>query len=190
MILIGETRDPETAESSMDAAETGHLVFTTLHANSASSSLTRLMDMEVPSYKLNASLRGVLAQRLLRKICPECSAVRPINAAESQFTGIKAGTPIRSATTLTAEEKEERKKEGTLCSRCNGSGYKGRIGTYELMKVSKKIRDAIKQNKSTHEIEAIAIEDGMTTLKGYAVELIKKQHTTISEHKKICNTDY
>ena len=115
MILIGETRDPETAESSMDAAETGHLVFTTLHANSASSSLTRLMDMEVPSYKPNASLRGVLAQRLLRQICPECSAERPISAAESQFTGIKPGT-IRTATTLTAEEKEERKKEGTLRS--------------------------------------------------------------------------
>ncbi len=190
VILIGETRDPETAESSMDAAETGHLVFTTLHANSASSSLTRLMDMEVPSYKLNASLRGVLAQRLLRQICPECSTERPVSAAESQFTGIKPGTPIRTATTLTAEEKEQRKQEGTLCSRCNGSGYKGRIGTYELMKVSKKIRDAIKQNKSTHEIEAIAIEDGMTTLKGYAVELIKKQLTTISELKKICNTDY
>ena len=190
VILIGETRDPETAESSMDAAETGHLVFTTLHANSASSSLTRLMDMEVPSYKLNASLRGVLAQRLLRQVCPECSTERPINDAESQFTGIRPGTPIRVATALNAEEKEQRKREDTLCTRCNGSGYKGRIGTYELMKVSKKIRDAIKQNKSTHEIEGIAVEDGMTTLKGYAVELIKKQLTTVSELKKICNTDY
>ena len=190
VILIGETRDPETAESSMDAAETGHLVFTTLHANSASSSLTRLMDMEVPSYKLNASLRGVLAQRLLRQVCPECSSERPINDAESQFTGIQAGTAIRIATALNAEEKEQRKREGTLCTRCNGSGYKGRVGTYELMKVSKKIRDAIKHNKSNHEIEAIAVEDGMTTLKGYAVELIKKQLTTVSELKKICNTDY
>ena len=190
VILIGETRDPETAESSMDAAETGHLVFTTLHANSASSSLTRLMDMEVPSYKLNASLRGVLAQRLLRQVCPECSTERPINDAESQFTGIRPGTPIRVATALNAEEKEQRKREDTLCTRCNGSGYKGRVGTYELMKVSKKIRDAIKQNKSTHEIEGIAVEDGMTTLKGYAVELIKKQLTTVSELKKICNTDY
>ena len=130
VILIGETRDPETAESSMDAAETGHLVFTTLHANSASSSLTRLMDMEVPSYKLNASLRGVLAQRLLRQVCPECSTERPINDAESQFTGIRQGTSIRVATALNAEEKEQRKSEDTLCTR-RGSGYKGRIGTYE-----------------------------------------------------------
>ena len=174
----------------MDAAETGHLVFTTLHANSASSSLTRLMDMEVPSYKLNASLRGVLAQRLLRQVCPECSTERPINDVEVQFTGIRAGTPIRVATALNAEEKEQRKREDTLCTRCNGSGYKGRVGTYELMKISKKIRDAIKQNKSAHEIEALAVEDGMTTLKSYAVELIKKQLTTVSELKKICNTDY
>ena len=79
VILIGETRDPETAESSMDAAETGHLVFTTLHANSASTSLTRLLDMEVPPYKLTASLRGILAQRLLRKVCPGCSVERSIS---------------------------------------------------------------------------------------------------------------
>ena len=190
VILIGETRDPETAESSMDAAETGHLVFTTLHANSAASSLTRLMDMEVPSYKLNASLRGVLAQRLLRKVCPECSAERPINEAESQFTGIQLGTSVRVATTLKADEKQQRKQEGSLCTRCSGSGYQGRIGTYELMRVNRNIREAIKEQKSTHEIEGIAVNDGMMTLKSYAVDLIKKQLTTISELKKICNTEY
>ena len=86
--------------------------------------------------------------------------------------------------------KKNNENAGTLCTRCNGSGYKGRVGTYELMKVSRKIRDAIKQNRSGHEIEAIAVEDGMTTLKGYGVDLIKKQLTTVSELKKICNTDY
>ena len=189
VILIGETRDPETAESSMDAAETGHLVFTTLHANSASSSLTRLMDMEVPSYKLNASLRGVLAQRLLRKVCPECSVERPINDSESRFTGLRRGTTVRFASALNAEEKQQRKLEGTLCTRCNGSGYHGRIGTYELMKVNRKIRDAIKQQKSTHDIESVAVQTGMLTLKTYAVDLIAKQLTTISELQKICNTE-
>ena len=190
VILIGETRDPETAESSMDAAETGHLVFTTLHANSASSSLTRLMDMEIPGYKLNASLRGVLAQRLLRKVCPSCSAERPINDAESQFTKLPVGTTVRFANALLAEEKEQRKKAGSLCTRCNGTGYQGRIGTYELMKVNGNIRDAIKQQKSTHEIESVAVDDGMLTLKTYAVDLIAKQLTTISELRKICNTDH
>ena len=190
VILIGETRDPETAESSMDAAETGHLVFTTLHANSASSSLTRLMDMEIPGYKLNASLRGVLAQRLLRKVCPSCSAERPINDAESQFTGLPKGITARFANSLSAEEKQQRKQEGSLCTRCNGTGYQGRIGTYELMKVNSNIRDAIKQQKSTHEIESVAVDDGMLTLKTYAVDLIAKQLTTISELRKICNTDH
>ena len=190
VILIGETRDPETAESSMDAAETGHLVFTTLHANSAASSLTRLIDMEIPSYKLNTSLRGVLAQRLLRKVCASCSTERPINDAESQFTGIRPGTAIRVATALSAEEKQQRKQEGTLCARCGGSGYQGRIGTYELMKVSKNIRDSIKAQKSNHEIEKVAVQEGMLTLRTYAIDLIEKQLTTIPELKKISNNEY
>lgn len=189
VILIGETRDPETAESSMDAAETGHLVFTTLHANSASSSLTRLMDMEIPGYKLNASLRGVLAQRLLRKVCPSCSTERPITEAESKFTHLQIGTTARFANALSSEEKQKRKQEGTICTRCNGTGYQGRIGTYELMKVNSNMRDAIKMQKTTREIESVAIDDGMLTLKTYAVDLIAKQLTTISELRKICNTD-
>jgi len=191
VILIGETRDPETAESSMDAAETGHLVFTTLHANSAASSLTRLVDMEVPSYKLTSSLRGILAQRLMRKVCPECSVERPLNEAESLFTGLRKGTSVRVATALSAEDKEARKKESTLCTRCGGTGYQGRIGTYELLRVTRNIRDAIKKNKSTQEIEAIAVEeDEMITLRQYAVGLIAQQLTTVSELQKICNTDH
>ena len=173
----------------MDAAETGHLVFTTLHANSASSSLTRLLDMEVPHYKLTNSVRGVLAQRLLRKVCPECSVQRPINDAESRLTKLPMGISVRFATTLTAVEKQKRKQEGTLCTRCGGSGYKGRVGSYELMKVNREVQEAIKQKKSTQEIEAIAQDSGMLTLKTYAVDLIAKQLTTISELQKICNTD-
>ena len=190
VILIGETRDPETAVASMDAAETGHLVFTTLHANSASSSLTRLLDMEVPHYKLTNSVRGVLAQRLLRKVCPECSVQRPINDAESRVTGLPVGMSARFATALTAEEKQKRKAEGTLCTRCGGVGYKGRVGSYELMKVNRTLQEAIKQNKSTQEIESIAEESGMLTLKSYAIDLIAKELTTISELQKICNNEY
>ena len=190
VILIGETRDPETAESSMDAAETGHLVFTTLHANSAASSLTRLLDMEVPSYKLTSSLRGVLAQRLMRKVCPECSSERPVNEAESHFTGLSVGTTVRYATALSVDEKIARKQEGTLCTRCGGTGYQGRIGTYELMKVGKAVREAIKQDKSTEEIESVAVDSGMISLKAYAIDLIRKKLTTISELQKICNAEH
>jgi len=190
VILIGETRDPETAESSMDAAETGHLVFTTLHANSAASSLTRLVDMEVPSYKLTASLRGILAQRLLRMVCPECSVERPLTDSESKFTGLKKGLSVRYACALSAAEKEKRKQEGTLCTRCSGTGYKGRIGTYELLRMTKSIREAIRHEKSAQEIEEAAVAEGMLTLRAYGAKLIEKQLTTVSELQKICNTDH
>ena len=189
VILIGETRDPETAESSMDAAETGHLVFTTLHANSAASSLTRLLDMQVPSYKLLASLRGILAQRLLRKVCPGCSVIRPISEIESDFTGLKKGIAIRHASVLTKEEKQLRKREGTLCSRCFGVGYKGRVGAYELLKINGAVHDAIKSELSAQELERIAEEEGMITLKNYGAKLIEQQITTVYELQKICNEE-
>ncbi len=190
VILIGETRDPETAESSMDAAETGHLVFTTLHANSASTSLTRLLDMEVPPYKLTASLRGILAQRLLRKVCPGCSVERSISESEAEFTGLRIGTSVRVATCLTSDEKAQRKKEGTLCNRCSGTGYKGRVGTYELLKITRPIANAIRKQLSNQEIEEIAISEGMLSLKEYSIKLIEKKITTISELAKICNDEH
>ena len=189
VILIGETRDPETADASMDAAETGHLVFTTLHANSASSSLTRLLDMDVPAYKLTGSLRGVLAQRLLRKVCPDCSVDKVISEKACNFTGLKPGTIIKKATVLGGEEKTRRRSEGTLCTRCSGTGYKGRIGTYELMNVTRNIQNAIKQKKTTQEIEDIAKGEGMLTLKDYAIKLVEEKLTTISELLKILNNN-
>jgi type IV pilus assembly protein PilB len=144
--------------------------------------------MEVPHYKLTASLRGVLAQRLLRKVCPECSAERPITEAEASFTGLRSGTPIREASSLTAKEKENRKAEGTLCTRCDGTGYRGRIGTYELLRISRNVSEAIKKQKSTQEIEDIAVDEGMLTLKSYGVRLVAEQRTTVAELRKICNS--
>ena len=190
VILIGETRDPETADASMDAAETGHLVFTTLHANSASSSLTRLLDMDVPGYKLTGSLRGILAQRLLRKVCPDCSVEKKISKSASEFLGLPLGTNIRKPTVLGPKEKSIRRSEGTLCMRCSGSGYKGRVGTYELMLISRIIQNAIKQNKTTQEIEDIARSEGMLTLRDYAIKLVEEQQTTVSELVKILNSNF
>jgi len=189
VILIGETRDPETAESSMDAAETGHLVFTTLHANSAASSLTRLLDMKVPSYKLSATLRGVLAQRLLRKVCPECSTEHQVTSEENELTGLRIGTIVRQATELSAEERQQQRLEGKLCNVCNGVGFKGRVGTYELMSINPSLAEAIQAGKSTEEIEQIAVENGMVTLKAYTLALITQQVTTISELQKISNLE-
>ena len=190
IILIGETRDPETAESSLDAAETGHLVFTTLHANSSCTSLTRLLDMEVPKYKLNSSVRGVLAQRLLRKVCTGCSIKRPILEKEAREYNINLNTPVMYANKLTSEEKISRKKEGTLCSKCNGTGYKGRIGTYELLILDRKIQKALTDGKTTREVENLAVqENSMLTLTQYGIELVKEHLTTISEVKRVCTSD-
>ncbi len=185
VIFIGETRDPETAESSFDAAETGHLVFTTLHANTSSSSLTRLLDMQLPMYKITASVRAVLSQRLLRRVCTACSVEREITEGESITYGISEGTKIRQANVLSEEEKIKRKKEKTLCQKCNGIGYKGRIGTYELLVMNKAIKEAIRTSKSEEEIEEIAIQNDMLTLKTYAIELVKMGLTTLNELVKV-----
>ena len=188
VILIGETRDPETAEASLDAAETGHLVFTTLHANSSCTSLTRLLDMEVPKYKLNSSVRGVLAQRLVRKVCTGCGVKRPINESDAREFNIPLNTQVMYANKLTAEEKAMRKKEGSLCIKCNGAGYKGRIGIYELLILNRKIQNAIAEGKTTREVENLAVkENSMLTLTQYGVELVKEQLTTISEIVRVCS---
>ena len=190
VILIGETRDPETAESSMDAAETGHLVFTTLHANSSTSSLTRLLDMEVPKYKLNASVRGVLAQRLLRKVCTGCAIKRPISDNEAIEFNIKKNTPIMYCNSLSGEEKLKRKNENTLCQKCQGSGYKGRVGAYELLLIDRKIQNAISKGLTDREIENLAVnESSMLTLTQYGVELVKDHLTTLSEVIRVCKSD-
>ena len=190
VILIGETRDPETAESSMDAAETGHLVFTTLHANSSTSSLTRLLDMEVPKYKLNASVRGVLAQRLLRKVCTGCAIKRPISDNEAIEFNIKKNTPIMYCNSLSSDEKLKRKSENTLCQKCQGSGYKGRVGAYELLLIDRKIQNAISKGLTDKEIENLAVnESSMLTLTQYGVELVKDHLTTLSEVIRVCKSD-
>ena len=187
VILIGETRDPETAESSIDAAETGHLVFTTLHANSSTSSLTRLLDMDIPKYKLNASVRGVLAQRLLRKVCTGCAIKRPVSESEGIEFQISNNIPIMYANTLSADEKHKRYSEGTLCPICQGSGYKGRLGAYELLLLDRKIQNAISKGLTDKEIENLAVsENSMLTLTQYGVELVKDHLTTLSEVKRVC----
>tara|TARA_Y100001968_G_scaffold194028_1_gene177967 strand:+ start:3811 stop:5466 length:1656 start_codon:yes stop_codon:yes gene_type:complete len=181
IILIGETRDPETAESSMDAAETGHLVFTTLHSNSSVSSLSRLQDMGVAVYKINSSVRAILAQRLIRKVCPHCSVERPISSDEAKKLGVGNRVNLRYATVLSALEKEKRRKEGTLCKSCNGIGYSGRIGVYELLELSRDIQKAIKEGIIDKELEDVATENGMITLYEYGAQLVIKQLTTLSE---------
>ena len=142
--------------------------------------------MGVPEYKINSSIRGILAQRLLRKVCPHCSVQRPVSIDDSQSIGIKPNTNIRYATVLSAEEKEKRKRENTLCLSCNGAGYNGRIGTYEFLPISREIQVALKDKKTDNEIENIAVDNGMLTLLTYGRELVKNGLTTVNEVLRIC----
>lgn len=185
VILIGETRDSETAEASMDAAETGHLVFTTIHANSATSSLTRLVDMGIPPYKLNTSVRGILAQRLVRKVCQKCAEEVTVTEVEAMEFGIEVGTKVRR------ERNTIRNAQNAngYCEACNGSGFKGRIGVYELMEMSRDIKKALVDKAEADEIEDIAVNEGMLTLRAYALRLVEEGLTTLSELEKICNND-
>ena len=147
--------------------------------------------MEIPKYKLNASVRGVLAQRLLRKVCIGCAKKRPVSEVESIRFGLEEGTNIMHANSLSAEEKAKRKRENTLCPKCLGIGYKGRIGVYELLEVNRNIQNAISSGLNDKEIEQLAVnENSMLTLTQYGVELVKDHLTTLSEVIRVCSSDY
>jgi len=189
VMLIGETRDPETAKASMEAAQTGHLVLTTLHANNSASSITRLLDMEVPHYLITSSLLGVLSQRLVRRLCT-CSVERPVSEAEARLCNLTVGTPIRAPNALSAEEKEKAKAEQRLCPRCQGTGYKGRVGVYELMPVSGSIKKAIREQRSSQEIQDLARNDGMVTLEEYGRTLVRDGITSVAELQRLSSSAF
>jgi len=189
VMLIGETRDPETAKASMEAAQTGHLVLTTLHANNSASSITRLLDMEVPHYLITSSLLGVLSQRLVRRLCT-CSIERPVSEAEARISNLNVGTPIRAPNALSAEEKEKAKAEQRLCPRCQGTGYKGRVGVYELMSVSGDIKTAIREQRSSQEIQDLARQDGMVTLEEYGRALVRDGITSVAELQRLSSSAF
>jgi type IV pilus assembly protein PilB len=185
VMLIGETRDPETAKASMEAAQTGHLVLSTLHANNSASSVTRLLDMGVPHYLMTSSLLGVLAQRLVRRLCPSCSEEHEASEAEANLLQVEPGTKIRKANVLTQEQRALAKQEGTLCPKCQGKGYKGRLGVYELMPVNKEIKEAIKEGRTSAEIEDAAVQSGMKTLEAYGRQLVLDGLTSIADFQKL-----
>ena len=189
VMLVGETRDPETAKTSMEAALTGHLVFTTLHANTASAAVTRLSEMGVPAYLTASSVIGILAQRLMRRLCPDCGQPHIVSAKEAQVFGLEEGLEIKRANELTPEEKATAAQRGLLCPRCDGRGYSGRVGVYELLPVDKELRKAILEARSTAEIEQIAVDQGMLTLETYGLALVREGRSTLSELQRVCSGD-
>jgi type IV pilus assembly protein PilB len=168
IILVGEIRDAETAEIAVKAALTGHLVLSTLHTNDAPSTFNRLTNMGVEAFLVTASILGVLAQRLVRRVCDGCKEdFRPPDEV-LESVGIKP----EQATSLRA---------GRGCDRCHGTGYKGRVALYELMKVTDHIRMGIIEGRTATELKKVAIEDGMITLRQAGIRKILAGVTTPEE---------
>jgi type IV pilus assembly protein PilB len=169
-IMVGETRDLETAQIAIQASLTGHLVFTTLHTNDAPGAVARLIDMGVEPFLISASLEGVLGQRLVRKICPGCKT--PYEPSEAILRQI--GLSVHDVG-------DKNFYYGTGCDQCNRTGYRGRKGIYELLDITEPIRELITQRAPSVVIRQKAIELGMTTLRADGLRSIFEGETTIEE---------
>ncbi|HEY9232443.1 MAG TPA: type IV-A pilus assembly ATPase PilB [Blastocatellia bacterium] len=170
IILVGEIRDFETAEIAVKAALTGHMVLSTLHTNDAPSTISRLMNMGIEPFLVATSVNLIQAQRLIRRICKECKA--EVHTPDEAM--IDVGFPA-------SEIKEIRTFKGAGCSACNGTGYKGRVGLYEVMEVTDDLRELILVGASGLELRRKAVEEGMLTLRQSGLEKIRQGVTTIEE---------
>jgi type IV pilus assembly protein PilB len=191
VILVGETRDKETAKTAIEAALTGHLVLTTLHTNDAASAVARLDEMGVESFMVSSSLIGVLAQRLVRRVCSECRIPYTPTAEELARYGITGSTGITlyKSNPLTPDETQQATANNSLCSTCKGVGYKGRCGVYEVMKVTERVQALITQGAPTEHIKEAAVEEGMKTLLAYSLDLVRQGATTLEEVDRVTFTD-
>ena len=170
VILVGEMRDLETAQMGIQASLTGHLVFSTLHTNDAPSAVTRLIDMGVPAYLVSSSVVAIMAQRLVRVVCQKCK--QPYKPGESAIES--AGIPqsmLAGATFF----------RGTGCGHCGGSGYRGRLGIFELMLMSPKLRELTFDEAATGMIRRTAISEGMKTLYMDGLNKVCRGVTTLEE---------
>ncbi|MEQ8222041.1 MAG: type IV-A pilus assembly ATPase PilB [Candidatus Eremiobacterota bacterium] len=169
IIMVGEIRDGETAQIAIESALTGHLVLSTLHTNDAAGAITRLIDMGIEPFLVASALVGVIAQRLVRRICPNCrEAYTPPEEAVAKFGLNLADTNIVFY-------------HGRGCDHCKGTGYKGRSGIYEMMTVNENVRPLILRNAPTIEIKDAAIENGMVTLQEDGLRKVLEGTTTIEE---------
>lgn len=193
VILVGETRDKETAKTAIEAALTGHLVLTTLHTNDAAGAIARLDEMGVEPFMVGGALLGVLAQRLMRKVCTDCRVPYTPTREELARFGLSASLDseitIYKANTVPKDQIAALRTKNALCKKCNGIGYKGRVGVYEFMRVTERLQALINEAAPTTTIKEAAVEDGMKTLLAYSLELVQQGHTTLEEVERVTFTD-
>jgi type IV pilus assembly protein PilB len=169
-ILVGEIRDFETAEIAVKAALTGHLVLSTLHTNDAPSTINRLMNMGIEPFLVASSLNLVCAQRLVRRLCKHCVEKNPLPAAALQQAGFSP-----------EDAKSVVPNRGKGCEKCNNTGFKGRVGLYEVMEVTEELRELILVGASALELRRKAVEGGMITLRQSGLQKVKEGVTTVDE---------
>lgn len=172
IIMIGEIRDQETASIAVQASITGHLVVSTLHTNSSASTVTRLEDMGIESYLIADSVVGVIAQRLVRRLCPNCKQAREATEEEKELMNVPTNEPMQIY-------------EPVGCMQCEMMGYKGRIGVYEILEMTPALKKIISRGGDADEIKEQALVDGMHTLRMSATEYVKTGVTSIHEMMRV-----
>ncbi|RMF61943.1 MAG: type II/IV secretion system protein, partial [Calditrichaeota bacterium] len=177
IIMVGEIRDSETARIAVESALTGHLVLSTIHTNDAAGGLTRLTEMGVEPFLTASATVGIVAQRLVRKLCHECKKPYRPNPA------------LLKSLNLSADVKETTLYRGVGCFNCRNTGYKGRVGIYEIMVVDDEIREMILQNASASQIKKVALRNGMRSLRQDGVSRVLKGVTSLEEVLRVTNSD-
>ncbi|MBD5513447.1 MAG: Flp pilus assembly complex ATPase component TadA [Lachnospiraceae bacterium] len=172
IIMIGEIRDQETASIAVQASITGHLVVSTLHTNSAASTITRLADMGIEPYLIADSTIGVIAQRLARRLCPDCKRAKKADAEDLELL-------------LKGPDEDITIYEPCGCPKCDGTGFRGRIGVYEIMEVTQPLKTIISKNGSAEDIKNKALEEGMSTLRMSATKYVLQGITSIKEMMRV-----
>ena len=179
IIMVGEIRDLETAENAIQSALTGHLVLSTLHTNDAPSAITRLIDLGVQPFLINATLLGVVAQRLVRKVCPNCIEQYNLSKDECYVLGVNYEKVKQYVVSI-----------GRGCPQCRGTGYFGRTGIFEIMEMTEKIREAVDVKATPVQIKKIAKDKGMNTLRESAIKKLLKGVTTFDEVIRVLGPSY
>lgn len=173
IIMVGEIRDQETAAMAIQSALTGHLVFSTLHTNDAASAVTRLLDLGIEPYLVGSSLVGVLAQRLVRRVCSACGQDHPLTPAETvALASVSGGIPTKL-------------RRGTGCPACRGTGYHGRVGCFELLTVNAQVRACVQAHATAAEIAAGAQRAGMRSLGIDGLHKVARGQTTLEEVMRV-----
>ena len=176
VIMVGEIRDRETAQIAVESALTGHLVLSTLHTNDAPSAITRLIEMGIEPFLVASALECVVAQRLARMLCPSCKRRTIIPAKVLQESGYKARVELEAY-------------EPVGCRRCGGSGYRGRIGLYEVMKMTPEIQTMALERQPAEAIRDVAVEQGMTRLRDDGLQKVRQGRTSIAEIARVIGTN-